>query len=88
MIAESRGEISFDHPECSGIFNLGTGRSRTFNDVAGAVVAWHGRGSIKYIPFPDSLIGSYQSFTQADMSGLRAAGYEADFLSIEEGVRR
>lgn len=77
-----------DHPECSGIFNLGTGQSRTFNDVANAVIAWHGRGSIKYIPFPDSLIDSYQSFTEADMSGLRAAGFDADFLGIEEGVSR
>ena len=77
-----------DHPECSGIYNLGTGKARTFNDVANAVIRWHGHGNIKYIPFPESLKDSYQSFTEADMSGLRAAGFDADFLSIEDGVQR
>lgn len=73
---------------CRGLFNLGTGKCRTFNDVANAVIAWHGRGKIEYIPFPESLEGSYQSYTEADMSGLRDAGYDAAFLDIEEGVNR
>lgn len=73
-------------PDRSGIFNLGTGRSQSFNDVAHAVLAWHGRGELEYIPFPDHLKGSYQSFTEADMSGLRAAGYDAPFMSVEQGV--
>lgn len=77
----------FDHPEVSGIFNLGTGRAQSFNDVARAVIAWHGRGKIEYIPFPEQLKGRYQSFTQADISALRAAGYAAPFKSVEEGVR-
>lgn len=77
-----------DHPECSGIFNLGTGVSRSFNDVANAVIRWHGHGSIKYIPFPESLTDSYQSFTEADISGLRDSGYSDEFLSIEDGVHR
>jgi len=77
-----------DRPECSGLYNLGTGKCRTFNDLANAVIAWHGRGHIKYIPFPERLEGSYQSFTEADMSGLREAGYAAEFLDIEEGVKR
>ena len=72
----------------SGIFNLGTGEARTFNDVARAVLKWHGRGRIEYIPFPEHLKGSYQSYTQADLSGLRAAGYSAPFIPIEEGVPR
>ena len=76
------------HPGISGIFNLGTGLSRSFNAVARAVIQWHGRGEIHYVPFPDHLKGSYQSYTQADMSGLRAAGYDAGFTTIEEGVRR
>jgi len=75
-----------DHPEVSGIFNLGTGRSQTFNDVARAVIDYHGRGTIEYIPFPANLQGRYQSYTQADMSALRAAGYDEPFLSVEEGV--
>lgn len=72
----------------SGIFNLGTGAARSFNDVAAAVLRWHGRGHIRYVPFPDHLRGSYQSYTQADLTGLRAAGYAAPFLDIEAGVSR
>jgi ADP-L-glycero-D-manno-heptose 6-epimerase len=76
-----------DHPDRSGIFNLGTGSARTFNAVARAVLAWHGRGDLDYIPFPDHLKGRYQSFTEADISGLRAAGCDLAFTSLEEGVR-
>ena len=72
----------------SGIFNLGTGEARSFNDVARAVLKWHGRGRIQYIPFPVELAGSYQSYTQADLSGLRAAGYSSPFIPIEDGVPR
>ena len=78
----------YEHPDVSGIFNLGTGRARTFNDMARAVIDWHGRGHIEYIPFPEKLQGSYQSYTQADLSGLRAAGYDAKFIDVEEGVKR
>ncbi len=77
-----------DHRYRSGIFNLGTGRSQTFNDVANAVIAWHGKGRIRYVDFPEHLEGSYQSFTEADLTALRASGYEHDFLSVEEGVQR
>lgn len=75
------------HPDKSGIFNLGTGHSQPFNDVAKAVLDWHGRGELEYIPFPEHLQGRYQSFTEADISALRAAGYEAPFKTVEEGVR-
>jgi ADP-L-glycero-D-manno-heptose 6-epimerase len=71
----------------SGIFNCGSGRSQSFNDVANAVIDWHGRGEKVYVPFPDHLKGRYQSFTEADMSALRAAGYTADFHSVEQGVK-
>lgn len=74
------------HPEVSGIFNLGTGRSQTFNEVAEAVITWHKRGKLEYIPFPEKLRGAYQSFTEADVSQLRKAGYKADFKSVREGV--
>lgn len=70
----------------SGIFNCGTGRSQSFNDVADAVIAWHGRGEKQYVPFPDHLKGRYQSFTEADMSALREAGYTAEFHSVESGT--
>lgn len=77
-----------DHPEVSGIFNCGTGRAQSFNDVAQAVIAHHQRGQIEYIAFPEHLKGRYQSYTQADMGALRQAGYSAPFLSVEQGVQR
>ena len=75
-----------DHPDQRGIFNVGTGRAETFNTMAQAVIDWHKTGEIRYIPFPDHLKGAYQSYTQADISGLRAAGYEREFLSVQQGV--
>jgi len=75
-----------DNPDKSGIINLGTGRCQSFNDVANAVIAWHGTGELEYIPFPDHLRGRYQSFTEADMSALRALGYDKPFRSVEQGV--
>ena len=77
-----------DHADRSGIFNVGTGRAQTFNDVARAVIRWHGGGRIEYVPFPEHLKGAYQSFTQADPTALRAAGYTTHFSSVEEGVTR
>lgn len=92
----------FDHPEVSGIFNLGTGRAQPFNDVAMAAVnamrEIEGKpamttaqmveaGIVEYIPFPEALVGKYQSFTQADMSNMRKVGYTEPFLSVDEGVR-
>ncbi|MCP4702511.1 MAG: ADP-glyceromanno-heptose 6-epimerase [Gammaproteobacteria bacterium] len=76
-----------DHPEQSGIFNVGTGNSQSFNDVAKAVIAWHKRGEIEYIPFPEHLRGYYQDFTQADIGALRAAGCKHPFKSVEQGVK-
>lgn len=78
----------WDNPQKSGIFNVGTGRSQTFNDVANAVVKWHGSGKIEYMPFPEHLKGAYQSFTEADISSLRKAGYQEAFLTVEDGVKR
>lgn len=76
-----------DNPDKSGIFNVGTGRSQTFNDVAHAVLVWHGEGKIQYIPFPEHLRDHYQSFTEADISALRQAGYQEEFSSVEQGVK-
>lgn len=69
-----------------GIFNAGTGRARSFNDIAQTLIAHLGRGRIDYIPFPDELRGKYQSFTQADVRSLRAAGYGAPFTELEAGI--
>ena len=92
-----------DHPGQSGIFNLGTGQAQSFNDVAVATVntlrqsegksvlslaELHQQGIISYIPFPDALRGKYQSYTQADISALRASGYTESFLTVEQGVAK
>jgi ADP-L-glycero-D-manno-heptose 6-epimerase len=76
-----------DNPDSSGIFNAGTGRAQSFNDVANAVIKWHGKGRIKYIPFPEHLKGAYQSFTQADLGELRKSGCDVEFRGVEEGVK-
>jgi len=69
-----------------GIFNVGTGTSRTFNDIAKILIASLGKGEVDYIPFPDSLKGKYQSFTQADLSGLRRDGHDQAFTPLESGI--
>ncbi|MGH8427459.1 MAG: ADP-glyceromanno-heptose 6-epimerase [Gammaproteobacteria bacterium] len=70
----------------SGVYNVGTGRSQSFNDVAHVAIAHHGRGDIEYIPFPDDLRGRYQSFTEADLGRLRATGCDVAFRPVEMGV--
>ena len=75
-----------DNPDRSGIFNVGTGAASSFNALARAVIAVHGGGELGYVPFPESLVGKYQSFTQADIGRLRAAGYDAPFRTVEQGV--
>ena len=91
-----------EHPDCSGIFNLGSGQAQPFNDVAVATVnaarALNGEaalplaalvqgGQIEYIAFPDALIGKYQSFTEADLSRLRATGCQHAFADVATGVK-
>ena len=70
----------------SGIYNCGTGRAEPFLNVAEAVVKHHGRGQVEFIPFPDHLKGRYQSYTQADLTKLRATGCDIQFRSVAEGV--
>jgi len=77
-----------EHPDKSGIYNCGTGRAQPFNDIARAVIDWHGKGRINYIPFPEKLVGRYQSYTQADLGRLRAVGYPHEYLTVEQGVKR
>lgn len=71
----------------AGIFNCGTGRAASFNEVARAVLDWHGRGDIEYIPFPSDLLGAYQAHTLAVLDRTRAAGYRADARPVAAGVR-
>ncbi|MBD5801171.1 ADP-L-glycero-D-manno-heptose-6-epimerase [Azoarcus sp. Aa7] len=79
-----------DNPQVSGIFNVGTGKAQSFNEVAHAALKWHkaggGGGGIDYVAFPEHLKGRYQSYTQADMDALRAAGYAGEFMPVEVGV--
>jgi len=90
-----------EHPGKSGIFNLGSGRAQPFNDVAKATVngirtargeaalgleELVAQGLVEYVAFPEALKGKYQSFTQADLTKLRAAGYDQPFATVEEGV--
>ena len=76
-----------DHPEANGIFNLGTGTARTWNDLVGAVFAAMERpAQIEYIEMPESIRGQYQYLTQAQMGKLRAAGCRRQFRSLEEAV--
>jgi ADP-L-glycero-D-manno-heptose 6-epimerase len=71
----------------SGIFNCGTGRAQPFRTVAETVIATLGQGRIEYVDFPEELKGRYQSFTQADMTRLRAAGYNGTFRDVETGTK-
>jgi len=90
-----------DHPQRSGIFNVGTGSAASFNAVAAATInacraadgaaalsfdELHRTGAIEYIGFPAGLSSRYQSFTQADLGRLRAAGYTAPMATVEQGV--
>ncbi|HEU4708100.1 MAG TPA: ADP-glyceromanno-heptose 6-epimerase [Methylophilaceae bacterium] len=76
-----------NHPDKSGLFNVGTGQARAFKDLATAVMTSVGRKpSITYIDMPQDLHGKYQYFTQADIDKLRQAGYTQAFYSLEEGV--
>jgi len=92
-----------ENPDKSGIFNLGTGKAQSFNDVAVAAIntlrAAKGEVALtqeqmlhqqlmRYIPFPEQLKGKYQSYTQADVKALRAAGYSDQFLTVEQGTSR
>ncbi len=76
-----------DHPERSGIFNLGAGRAEPFKAIGEAVIAYHGHGDIEFIDFPEELKGRYQSYTCADITRLRSAGYDRDFRTVAEGGR-
>jgi len=78
-----------DTPDVSGLFNLGTGKARSFADLAAATYRAHGREpEIDYIDTPEEIREKYQYFTQARMERLRAAGYDAPFTELEDGIAR
>ena len=78
----------FENPEKSGIFNCGTGSPRTFKSLAEAAISSMKQGRIEYIPFPEDLVNKYQSFTEADLTNLRKAGYAGEFMPLETAVAR
>lgn len=73
-------------PVSKGIFNVGTGECRSFNDIAQAFIERMRKGNIEYRPIPASLIDKYQSFTKADITRLRQAGYDKEMTSLEGGI--
>lgn len=77
-----------DHPETNGIYNVGTGRARTFNDLAAAIFRALGKpADISYIPTPENIRAAYQYHTQADLTRLREAGCDVPFLSLEDAIQ-
>jgi len=77
-----------DHPKVSGLFNLGTGKARTFHDMSQAIFSALDRPPrIHYIDMPEGLMHHYQYFTEAGMERLRKAGYTQPFTTVEEGIR-
>ncbi len=77
-----------DHPRLSGIYNCGTGKARSFQDLAEVVVRLRPGSRIEPIPFPEALKGKYQAFTQADVTRLRETGYQLPFTSLEDGTAK
>jgi ADP-L-glycero-D-manno-heptose 6-epimerase len=77
-----------ENPSKTGIYNLGSGRARSWNDLAGAMFAALGKKpAIEYIEMPETLRPKYQYFTQADISRLRAAGCAHEFMPLEDAVK-
>ena len=78
--------LYFYESKKSGIFNSGTGKARSFHEIAKIMKNLNGGGEIEEVPFPDDLKGKYQEFTEADLINLRKAGYNKDFFSLEDGL--
>jgi ADP-L-glycero-D-manno-heptose 6-epimerase len=77
-----------DNPQLNGLFNIGAGKARTWNDLAKAVFAAMGKSvKIEYIDMPDSIRNQYQYFTQADITKLRKAGYKKQITSLEDAIK-
>lgn len=78
----------YDNPKVCGLFNVGSGKARSFKDLAEAVFAAAGKPpKIQYIDMPETLREKYQYFTEADIGKLRAAGYDKPFTELEDGIR-
>ena len=76
-----------DNSSISGIYNVGTGVSRSFNDIANCVLEYFKKGRIEYVDFPNNLLEQYQAFTEAKIKKIKKKGYDKKFLSLEDGVK-
>jgi ADP-L-glycero-D-manno-heptose 6-epimerase len=77
----------YEHPEVSGLFNIGTGKARSFADLAAATFRAVGRQPVyEFVDTPVEIRDKYQYFTEARMDRLRAAGYDKQFTALEDGV--
>jgi len=78
----------FHHPQITGIYNVGTGKARTWNDLAKALFKAAGKKvNIEYVEMPESIRPRYQYFTQANMQKLRKTGYQKPFTELEDAVQ-
>ena len=80
-------KLWFMNNDISGIYNVATGKSRSFNDVANSVIAFFGSGHIEYIDFPEGLEEQYQAFTEASLAKLRNSGYKGLPTELEDGIK-
>jgi ADP-L-glycero-D-manno-heptose 6-epimerase len=77
-----------DNPQIAGLFNIGTGKARSWNDLVRVVfAAMNKKAKIEYIEMPESIRNQYQYFTQADIRKLRKAGYEKETSTLEDAVK-
>jgi ADP-L-glycero-D-manno-heptose 6-epimerase len=77
----------WQNSKCSGIYNVGTGKAKSFNAVGKQIISFQGKGSLEYIPFPENLSKSYQSFTEANIDSLRKIGCNVEFHDIDYGIK-
>jgi len=78
----------YDNPKINGLFNIGAGKARTWNDLVKAVFAAMGKSAnVEYVEMPDSIRNQYQYFTQADITKLRKAGYKKQITSLENAIK-
>jgi ADP-L-glycero-D-manno-heptose 6-epimerase len=78
----------YDNPKITGLFNIGAGKARTWNDLVKAVFAAMGKSAnVEYVEMPDSIRNQYQYFTQADITKLRKAGYKKQITSLENAIK-
>lgn len=78
----------YDNPQIHGLFNIGTGKARSWNDLVKAVfAAMNKKPNIEYIEMPESIRNQYQYYTEADIINLRKAGFGKEITSLEDAIK-